>query len=87
MADALRRHRTELAAWEILECGKQWREADADVTEAIDFCEDCIREGCETSAMDDVVVNRERTTITSIVPEGSRPSFPLGISRWPSFVE
>lgn len=39
IADALRRHRTELAAWEVLECGKQWREADADVTEAIDFCE------------------------------------------------
>jgi RHH-type proline utilization regulon transcriptional repressor/proline dehydrogenase/delta 1-pyrroline-5-carboxylate dehydrogenase len=29
----------DLAAWEVLECGKQWREADADVAEAIDFCE------------------------------------------------
>jgi RHH-type proline utilization regulon transcriptional repressor/proline dehydrogenase/delta 1-pyrroline-5-carboxylate dehydrogenase len=28
----------ELAAWEVFECGKQWREADADVAEAIDFC-------------------------------------------------
>ncbi|HSQ90819.1 MAG TPA: proline dehydrogenase family protein, partial [Nitrospiraceae bacterium] len=39
-AAALRRgRRDELAAWEILECGKPWREADADLTEAIDFLE------------------------------------------------
>uniref|UniRef100_UPI001180D67D aldehyde dehydrogenase family protein n=1 Tax=Nitrospira cf. moscoviensis SBR1015 TaxID=96242 RepID=UPI001180D67D len=31
--------RYELAAWEILEVGKPWREADADVAEAIDFLE------------------------------------------------
>ena len=31
--------RFELAAWEVHECGKPWREADADVCEAIDFCE------------------------------------------------
>ncbi|MDP7302604.1 MAG: aldehyde dehydrogenase family protein, partial [Pirellulaceae bacterium] len=29
----------ELASWEIYECGKSWREATADVCEAIDFCE------------------------------------------------
>jgi RHH-type proline utilization regulon transcriptional repressor/proline dehydrogenase/delta 1-pyrroline-5-carboxylate dehydrogenase len=29
----------ELAAWEVFECGKPWREATADVDEAIDFCE------------------------------------------------
>jgi RHH-type proline utilization regulon transcriptional repressor/proline dehydrogenase/delta 1-pyrroline-5-carboxylate dehydrogenase len=38
-ADVLRRRRFELAAWEVYECGKQWREADADVAEAIDFCD------------------------------------------------
>jgi RHH-type transcriptional regulator, proline utilization regulon repressor / proline dehydrogenase / delta 1-pyrroline-5-carboxylate dehydrogenase len=38
-ASILRRRRCELTAWEILECGKPWREADADVAEAIDFCE------------------------------------------------
>ncbi len=32
------RRRFELAAWQVYECGKGWREADADVTEAIDFC-------------------------------------------------
>ena len=34
-----RDHRWDLAAWIILETGKPWREADADVAEAIDFCE------------------------------------------------
>ncbi|BCA53512.1 Bifunctional protein PutA [Nitrospira sp. KM1] len=39
-AAALMRERRELlAAWEILECGKPWREADADIAEAIDFLE------------------------------------------------
>ncbi len=39
-AAALMRERLfELAAWEVYECGKQWREATADVDEAIDFCE------------------------------------------------
>jgi RHH-type proline utilization regulon transcriptional repressor/proline dehydrogenase/delta 1-pyrroline-5-carboxylate dehydrogenase len=38
-AAAMRRRRFELSAWEVYECGKPWREADADVAEAIDFCE------------------------------------------------
>ncbi|MBM4133092.1 MAG: aldehyde dehydrogenase family protein [Nitrospira sp.] len=38
-AAIMRRRRMELAAWEILETGKPWREADADVAEAIDFLE------------------------------------------------
>lgn len=37
-ADVMRQRRFELAAWQVYECGKQWREADADVAEAIDFC-------------------------------------------------
>jgi RHH-type proline utilization regulon transcriptional repressor/proline dehydrogenase/delta 1-pyrroline-5-carboxylate dehydrogenase len=38
-ATILRRRRFELSAWEVYECAKQWREADADLAEAIDFCE------------------------------------------------
>jgi RHH-type proline utilization regulon transcriptional repressor/proline dehydrogenase/delta 1-pyrroline-5-carboxylate dehydrogenase len=38
-ADVMRRRRFELAAWEVYECGKPWREADADVAEAIDYCD------------------------------------------------
>lgn len=36
-AAVMRRRRYELAAWELFETGKPWREADADVAEAIDF--------------------------------------------------
>ena len=38
-ASLMRQRRDELAAWEIMECGKPWREADADLAEAIDFLE------------------------------------------------
>lgn len=38
-ADIMRRRRFEIDAWEILEEGKGWLEADADVAEAIDFLE------------------------------------------------
>jgi RHH-type proline utilization regulon transcriptional repressor/proline dehydrogenase/delta 1-pyrroline-5-carboxylate dehydrogenase len=38
-ASIMRRRRLELAAWEVFEVGKGWREADADVTEAIDYLE------------------------------------------------
>ncbi len=40
----MRRRRFELAAWEILEEAKSWREADADVAEAIDHLEYYARE-------------------------------------------
>ncbi|HSI35934.1 MAG TPA: L-glutamate gamma-semialdehyde dehydrogenase [Tepidisphaeraceae bacterium] len=40
----LRRDRFALAAWAVYETGKPWREADADVAEAIDFCEYYARE-------------------------------------------
>src|SRR5262245_14018512 len=38
-AALMRARRDELAAWEVFECGKPWREADADLAEAIDFLE------------------------------------------------
>jgi RHH-type proline utilization regulon transcriptional repressor/proline dehydrogenase/delta 1-pyrroline-5-carboxylate dehydrogenase len=38
LADLLRREKANLCAVEILEAGKNWTEADADVAEAIDFC-------------------------------------------------
>ncbi|HEY2300452.1 MAG TPA: proline dehydrogenase family protein [Acidimicrobiales bacterium] len=38
-AQWLRSRRAELAALEVFEAGKPWAEADADVCEAIDFCE------------------------------------------------
>ncbi len=38
-ANVMRRRRFELAAWQVYECGKPRREADADVAESIDYCE------------------------------------------------
>jgi RHH-type proline utilization regulon transcriptional repressor/proline dehydrogenase/delta 1-pyrroline-5-carboxylate dehydrogenase len=38
VADILRRDRFSLMAIEVAECGKPWRDADADIAEAIDFC-------------------------------------------------
>jgi 1-pyrroline-5-carboxylate dehydrogenase len=39
VAHIMRRRKFELAAWIVLEVGKSWAEADADVAEAIDMCE------------------------------------------------
>ncbi len=38
-ADVMRKRKFELSAWIVLETGKPWRESDADVAEAIDFCD------------------------------------------------
>jgi 1-pyrroline-5-carboxylate dehydrogenase len=39
VAAIIRERKLELDAWLVLEAGKTWYEADADVSEAIDFCE------------------------------------------------
>jgi RHH-type proline utilization regulon transcriptional repressor/proline dehydrogenase/delta 1-pyrroline-5-carboxylate dehydrogenase len=47
LAQLIRRDKANLCALEILEAGKNWTEADADVAEAIDFCNfyaACMRE-------------------------------------------
>ncbi len=46
-AQLMRERRAELAAWIVHEAGKPWREADADVAEAIDFIEYYRREATE----------------------------------------
>jgi RHH-type proline utilization regulon transcriptional repressor/proline dehydrogenase/delta 1-pyrroline-5-carboxylate dehydrogenase len=38
VAELMRRDKAALCAFEVLEAGKSWSEADADVAEAIDFC-------------------------------------------------
>ncbi|QVL33156.1 proline dehydrogenase family protein [Telmatocola sphagniphila] len=39
IADVMRKRRWELSAWAVYETAKPWREADADIAEAIDFCD------------------------------------------------
>ncbi len=47
LASELRRRKLALAAWETLEASKNWLEAEADVAEAIDFCEYYARQALE----------------------------------------
>ncbi|MFZ9879910.1 MAG: proline dehydrogenase family protein [Phycisphaerales bacterium] len=49
-ADLMRARRDELSGVIVKESGKVWREADADVCEAIDFCEYYAREGAKLFA-------------------------------------
>jgi RHH-type proline utilization regulon transcriptional repressor/proline dehydrogenase/delta 1-pyrroline-5-carboxylate dehydrogenase len=44
IAELMQQHRFDLAACEVLECAKPWREADADISEAIDLCSYYARE-------------------------------------------
>jgi RHH-type proline utilization regulon transcriptional repressor/proline dehydrogenase/delta 1-pyrroline-5-carboxylate dehydrogenase len=46
----MRRRRATIAALEVFEAGKPWRDADADVCEAIDFCEYYGREALRLDA-------------------------------------
>ncbi len=50
MARIMRRRKLELAAYMVFEVGKPWIEADADVAEAIDFCEFYAREALRYAA-------------------------------------
>jgi RHH-type proline utilization regulon transcriptional repressor/proline dehydrogenase/delta 1-pyrroline-5-carboxylate dehydrogenase len=82
-ADVLRRRRFELAAWEVYECGKGWRESDADICEAIDFCEFYAREAVFLQGAAGVDVPGEENRFTYL-PRGVAAviapwNFPLAI--------
>ena len=72
-AESMRRRRFELAAWEVLECGKPWREADADVCEAIDFCEYYAAGGHRDGSAARRCTCRARRTAPSICRAAWRP--------------
>ena len=82
-ADVLRRRRFELAAWEVYECGKGWRESDADICEAIDFCEFYARQALFLQGPEGVDVPGEENRFTYL-PRGVTGviapwNFPLAI--------
>jgi RHH-type proline utilization regulon transcriptional repressor/proline dehydrogenase/delta 1-pyrroline-5-carboxylate dehydrogenase len=82
-ADVIRRRRFELAAWEVYECGKTWREADGDVCEAIDFCEYYARGAVELDHPPEVLVPGEENRLI-YMPRGVAAiiapwNFPLAI--------
>jgi RHH-type proline utilization regulon transcriptional repressor/proline dehydrogenase/delta 1-pyrroline-5-carboxylate dehydrogenase len=81
-AELMRQERFGLAACEILETGKNWTESDADVAEAIDFCDYYALE-MRRVASDRYVVPGE-TSISHYVPRGialviAPWNFPLAI--------
>jgi RHH-type proline utilization regulon transcriptional repressor/proline dehydrogenase/delta 1-pyrroline-5-carboxylate dehydrogenase len=82
-AGIMRRRRFELAAIEVFEVGKPWREADADVAEAIDFCSYYAQEALRLARPMRVDVPGEENT-TSWLPRGvaiviAPWNFPLAI--------
>jgi 1-pyrroline-5-carboxylate dehydrogenase len=44
VADVMRERKLEYMAWLVFEVSKNWLEADADISETIDFCEYYARE-------------------------------------------
>lgn len=54
LAEIIRRRKNEFNAWQIFEAGKTWPEAEAEVSEAIDFCEYYARQMLRLAAPDPV---------------------------------
>jgi len=70
-AAIMRTRRFDLAALQVFEVGKPWREADADVAEAIDFCEYYARAAERLAVLQQVDVPGE---------ENSTGHFPRGVA-------
>jgi RHH-type proline utilization regulon transcriptional repressor/proline dehydrogenase/delta 1-pyrroline-5-carboxylate dehydrogenase len=83
-AALLRERRLELAALELRECGKPWREADADVCEAIDYLEYYARGAIELERGPELLELPGETNDLRYAPRGvaaviSPWNFPLAI--------
>ena len=83
-ASRMRLRRDELSGIIIRESGKVWREADADVCEAIDFCEYYAREAMGLFEHPALGVSLENTTPSSTSQEAWPSSSAHGTSHWPS---
>ncbi len=83
IATGIRNRRFELAALLVLECGKPWKDADAEVSEAIDFCQyyslamrDLVSElRCDYPGEENTLCYRSRGVTVVIAPW----NFPLAI--------
>src|SRR5438309_7383260 len=66
-ADLMRQRKMEYMAWLVFEVSKNWAEADADISETIDFCEFYAREALRfAKAQTPVQLPGERDTLTYI---------------------
>ena len=84
VAGRMRKHRDTLSAVMVREVGKPWREADADVCEAIDFCEYYAREALRLDAGQRVIEPPGETNQLGYLPRGVTAviapwNFPLAI--------
>ncbi|MEA4885003.1 MAG: L-glutamate gamma-semialdehyde dehydrogenase [Clostridia bacterium] len=84
LAAVMRRRKAELAAWLVFEVAKNWTEADADVAEAIDFCEFYAGEMLRYSQMNPVMPHHAERNVQRYIPLGvgvviSPWNFPLAI--------
>ena len=70
LAAVMRRRKWELAAWETFEAGKNFREAEADVAEAIDFCDYYAREAIRLSDPLPTYAHPGEENTTSLSPIG-----------------
>jgi len=67
VADVMRERKLEYMAWLVFEVSKNWLEADADISETIDFCEFYAREALRfAKAETPVQLPGERDTLTYI---------------------
>src|SRR5438309_1542350 len=67
VADTMRQHKMEYMAWLVFEVSKNWVEADADISETIDFCEFYAREALRLSkAQPPIQLPGERDTLVYI---------------------
>jgi hypothetical protein len=80
VAAELRARRLELSAWLIFEVGKNWREADAEVAEAIDFLEFYAREAIRLADSAPPIQFPASATSSPTFPSASAPSSRRGIS-------
>ena len=85
-ARILRRRKFEFDAWLVYEAGKTWPEAEADVSEAIDFCEYYAREMDAPGGAAAGGAASRRTRRDDLHPAGrGRGDSAVEFSRWPSW--
>lgn len=83
-AGIMLRRREELAVWQVLEVGKNWREADADVAEAIDYLryyahEMATLDGWKPTAIFPAEINHQRYEPGGVTAIIAPWNFPLAI--------
>jgi 1-pyrroline-5-carboxylate dehydrogenase len=92
-ADLLRERKMDQMAWLVFEVSKNWGEADADISEAIDFCEFYAREALRfAKAEPPVQMPGERDTLAyiplgvgAVIPRKRQHRNPEAVERFPHY--